>query len=635
MGLYAIGSECCNNCIHWDCHTERKFRGNPPKEVYTDSNCDKCDLTGRNTLSKDTCGMFKHIGGITRTFAAEKKHASGDYVGNILDSFDEGTRAYLQAIVDYKRDSGAVGERSRAGEARQSEAEQEEEEDNFDGEDELEFARTMEEYGRANERRRELLDEGLYPAANIDDSVEFMQMLDRARGGDAKAQYAFARALREGTHGGAGGEFLYRTYKMGLVEKWCMKAAKQGLAEAQYDIGHRYADGGCSTNYEIARGWLTKAAEQGHAKAKTELCNLKDKLTGEASGHLNQCIRLLVGAECGVDEAKAIDCIRNASNSLEVSMCEYDEPFVVRFLAVVEKIASGGMLELQNAIGKMYGGYSSFENIIQKDMGRAVYWFELAARGGCLDAMDNLGNCYANGKGVEQNESQAVKWYRKAAEGGLDWGQYHYACKLLSGEGVEKDAALGKEWMQKAADQGVQKAKEKIEALDAPRKVEEYQKAAKLGDVNGMYMLGECYNLGRGVDRDLNESVKWFRAAAMQGHIGAMDGLGRCYEYGEGVDADEELSAAWYFRAAKAGLPWGQFHYANVLENGKGAIEDEELAVAWYLKAAKQGLADAQWRLGCRIVNGRGTEKDEELGESWTERAKVNGYEPPRSSSGW
>ena len=74
MGVYAIGSECCNNCVHWNCHSERKIRGNPPKEVYTDSNCDKCDLTGRSTLSKDSCGMFRHIGGITRTFKAQEKH---------------------------------------------------------------------------------------------------------------------------------------------------------------------------------------------------------------------------------------------------------------------------------------------------------------------------------------------------------------------------------------------------------------------------------------------------------------------------------------------------------------------------------------------------------------------------------
>ena len=66
MGVFKIGEAVCNNCVHWRCHSERKFRGNPPREVYTTSNCDKCSLTNRNTLSSNACGMFRHIGGVLR-----------------------------------------------------------------------------------------------------------------------------------------------------------------------------------------------------------------------------------------------------------------------------------------------------------------------------------------------------------------------------------------------------------------------------------------------------------------------------------------------------------------------------------------------------------------------------------------
>ena len=37
---------------------------------------------------------------------------------------------------------------------------------------------------------------------------------------------------------------------------------------------------------------------------------------------------------------------------------------------------------------------------------------------GDADAQFELGFCYANGKGVEQDQAEAVSWYRKAAEQG-------------------------------------------------------------------------------------------------------------------------------------------------------------------------------------------------------------------------
>lgn len=65
MGCFNIGERVCNNCVHWQCHSERKIRGNPPKDVYTTSNCDRCNVSKRNTLSKDSCAMFRHIGGMS------------------------------------------------------------------------------------------------------------------------------------------------------------------------------------------------------------------------------------------------------------------------------------------------------------------------------------------------------------------------------------------------------------------------------------------------------------------------------------------------------------------------------------------------------------------------------------------
>jgi len=44
-----------------------------------------------------------------------------------------------------------------------------------------------------------------------------------------------------------------------------------------------------------------------------------------------------------------------------------------------------------------------------------------AADAGDSDAMSHLGNIYANGHGVPQNNATALSWFWKAADGGA-WG---------------------------------------------------------------------------------------------------------------------------------------------------------------------------------------------------------------------
>ena len=56
---------------------------------------------------------------------------------------------------------------------------------------------------------------------------------------------------------------------------WYTKAANQGCAEAQFDLGIMYKNGeGVIKNHPEALAWYTKAAEQGHAKAQFMLCTL-------------------------------------------------------------------------------------------------------------------------------------------------------------------------------------------------------------------------------------------------------------------------------------------------------------------------------------------------------------------------
>ncbi len=61
------------------------------------------------------------------------------------------------------------------------------------------------------------------------------------------------------------------------AQQWYEKAAAQGLAEAQLNLGLLYGNGlGMPQNYGQARAWWKKAASQGNAKAQYNLGVLYD-----------------------------------------------------------------------------------------------------------------------------------------------------------------------------------------------------------------------------------------------------------------------------------------------------------------------------------------------------------------------
>jgi TPR repeat protein len=54
--------------------------------------------------------------------------------------------------------------------------------------------------------------------------------------------------------------------------KWYLKAAEQGNADAQFNLGGIYQEGiVVPQDYPQALNWYIKAAEQGHERAKTKL----------------------------------------------------------------------------------------------------------------------------------------------------------------------------------------------------------------------------------------------------------------------------------------------------------------------------------------------------------------------------
>jgi TPR repeat protein len=186
------------------------------------------------------------------------------------------------------------------------------------------------------------------------------------------------------------------------------KAANQGHAGAQYNLGLMYAAGrGVKQDYAQAVAWYQKAANQGYANAQ-----------------YNLGVRYANGQGVKQDYAQAV--------------------------AWYQKAANQGDADAQYNLGVMYANGQG----VKQDYAQAVAWYQKAANQGHVNAQYNLGLMYGNGRGVKQDYAQAVAWYQKAANQGYADAQHNLGVRYANGQGVKQDDAQAVAWYQKAANQG-------------------------------------------------------------------------------------------------------------------------------------------------------------------------------------
>ncbi|MBI3806056.1 MAG: SEL1-like repeat protein [Nitrospirae bacterium] len=154
---------------------------------------------------------------------------------------------------------------------------------------------------------------------------------------------------------------------------------------------------------------------------------------------------------------------------------------------------------------------------------------------GNASAQNQLGQLYANGRGVPQDYSAARRWYEKAAAHGNAWAQNQLGQLSADGLGVPQDYKMARQWWEQAAAQGVSQAQ---------------------------YNLGQLYANGRGVPQDYATARGWYEKAAVQGNAWAQAQLGQLYANGRGVPQDYKMARSWYEKAAAQGNAWAQAQLA-------------------------------------------------------------------------
>jgi TPR repeat protein len=101
--------------------------------------------------------------------------------------------------------------------------------------------------------------------------------------------------------------------------------------------------------------------------------------------------------------------------------------------------------------------------------------------------------------------------------------------------------------------------------------------------------LGRMLLDGHGMNADPEAAFRWFRIAADAGDLDGINMLGRCYELGWGVPVDLAQARACYGRAAAKDHDWAQFNLGTLMLRMDDSRVSVEGALRLFVPSARRG----------------------------------------------
>jgi hypothetical protein len=215
-----------------------------------------------------------------------------------------------------------------------------------------------------------------------------------------------------------------------------------------------------------------------------------------------------------------------------------------------------------------------------------------------VSAMTLLGELYASGFGVPQNEAKAAEWYKLAAARGDRNAMFALGILSLQGRAGPRDRDASAKWFAAAAKLGHPLAAYNLALLymegqlfpqDFGRAAELLRVAANAGNPEAQYALGTLYKEGRGVAKDMSEAVRLWTLASIADNTDAQVELGVAVYNGDGTAKNEQAAALLFHRAALHGSPIAQDRLARILSTGRGAPANAVEATKWHLISKARG----------------------------------------------
>lgn len=272
------------------------------------------------------------------------------------------------------------------------------------------------------------------------------------------------------------------------------------------------------------------------------------------------------------------------------------------------------------------------------DREKACRMFSACSQGNDLDCQAEFAVCQTIGKGTPKDMEGGLRLLKGLAEKGnaraqLNLGKFY----RLVGVNGKPDLNLALSWLTKAANQNEAEAQESLgdmyeQGEGVKKNISEatkwYEKAANNGDTFSQNRLGNIFYQKKA----FKESFNWYLKAANQGHADSMVSVGNMHKEGEGTAKDLAKAAEWFRKAAELDNAEGQTNLAVMLASGEGVKKDEKQAVELWKKAAEKGDRFAQYSLAWRYEEGSTVKKDKAEALRWYRKAADQGMQEAKDA---
>jgi uncharacterized protein len=348
----------------------------------------------------------------------------------------------------------------------------------------------------------------------------------------------------------------------------------------------------------------------------------------------------------------------------------------------INELADKGDRDAQYAMGLL-----SQQSNQQGGVEQAMKYYELAAKQGQLQAMNNYGFILASSSRDQAKAKEGLDWIKKASDAGLNPARRNMARIVLNGMGGDKpDAAAalkllqaaaaekdsqaifelsqfymgqggkenqddqkGLELLNQAADLGNAGALDTLGSLllqggkvgtievkaDPKAAIEKFTKLAEQNSPVGLRKMGGVYESGiAGVEKSFPKALESYSRAAQANDSLAQFRLATMYDTGVDLDPKDDkielpanaAAALNLFRAASQNnLPIASYYVGLYYELGRTVDKDLTKAFTYFQQAAQAGVPAGMQKVGVYYLNGAGTLKDPIAASGWFARAASAG----------
>ena len=238
------------------------------------------------------------------------------------------------------------------------------------------------------------------------------------------------------------------------------------------------------------------------------------------------------------------------------------------------------------------------------------------AEAGDEEAMGRVAAMY-----LEEDPREAMRWYERLAEEDDAEGQYQLGMLLLKGECVRRDIIMALGWLERAAYND--HASAEVYA-DFCRRMVDLEDGVVYGDPHAMGWMAEEYmNLGLLLEDGgvfFAEALTLAKRALTADVPAALWVMGQSYELGLGVDENMETAIAYYDRGCGLGHPGCMHSMGKFYLHGDYLIGDVEKGIAMCLQAAELGWAPAMLTIGDCYQFGDGVPSSMKTAVAWYEK---------------